>query len=72
VVIEDWRWKYKHIRPHGSLGYTSPIEFEQELLTEELSTGMGSSRPTASFRPSLDLLYSLHQYININPSGLTI
>jgi putative transposase len=20
VVIEDWRWKYNHIRPHGSLG----------------------------------------------------
>ncbi len=63
VVIEDWRWKYNHIRPHGSLGYTSPIEFEQALLAEELSTGMGSSRPTASFRPSLDLLYSLHRYI---------
>ena len=39
VVVEDWRWKYNHIRPHGSLGYISPIEFEQELLAEELNTG---------------------------------
>lgn len=70
VVIEDWRWKYNHIRPHGSLGYISPVEFEQELLAEELKTGMGSSRPAASLRPSLDLLYSLHQYIN--PARLTL
>ena len=70
MVIEDWRWKYNHIRPHGSLGYISPVEFEQELFTEELDTGMGSSRPAASFRPSLDLLYSLHHYIN--PARLTI
>ena len=70
VVIEDWRWKYNHIRPHGSLGYISPIEFEQELLAEELNTGMGSSRPSASSRPSLDLLYSLNHYIN--PARLTI
>jgi len=29
-----------------------------------------SSRPPASFRPSLDLLYSLNHYTN--PTGLTI
>ena len=72
MVIEDWRWKYNHIRPHGSLGYISPVEFEQELFTEELDTGMGSSRPPAPFRPSLDLLYSLHEYISLNPSRLNI
>jgi len=26
-VIEDWRWKYNHIRPHRLLGYITPIEF---------------------------------------------
>ncbi len=34
VVIEDWRWKYNHLRPHGSLGYISPIAFEQKLESE--------------------------------------
>ena len=64
VVIEDWRWKYNHLRPHGSLGYISPIEFEQQLQTKDPNQGTSSSRPPASFRPSLDLLYNLTQYIN--------
>ncbi len=70
VVIEDWRRKYNHLRPHGSLGYISPIEFEQKLEAESSSQGKGSSRPPASFRPSLDLLYTLNHYIN--PSRLTV
>jgi putative transposase len=70
VVIEDWRWKYNHLRPHGSLGYISPIEFEQKLEAESSTQGKGSSRPSASFRPSLDLLYTFNHYIN--PSRLTV
>ena len=27
VVIEDWRWKYNHVRPHRSLGYITPNEY---------------------------------------------
>ena len=27
VVLEDWRWKYDHLRPHRSLGYTTPLKF---------------------------------------------
>ncbi len=49
VVIEAWRCKYNHLRPHGSLGYVSPIRFEQNL-DKETST--------------LDLLYTLNHTIN--------
>lgn len=66
VVIEEGRWKYNHLRPHGSLGYISPIEFEQQLESESSIQGKGSSRPVASFRPSLEFLYTL------NPSRLTV
>lgn len=27
VVIEDYRCDYNHVRPHGKLGYLSPVEF---------------------------------------------
>ena len=30
VVLEDWRWKYNHVRPHRSLGYITPLEFAQQ------------------------------------------
>jgi len=70
VVIEDWRWKYNHLRPHGSLGYISPIEFEQQMESENSNPAIGSCRPPASLRPSLDLLYNLtHQ---LNATRLTI
>jgi len=69
VVIEDWRWKYNNLRPHGSLGFISPIEFEQQLPNDVPTPGTGSSRPTASLRPSLDLLYDLTQQLNL--PGLT-
>jgi len=49
VVIEAWRCKYHHVRPHGSLDYVSPIAFEQNL-DKETST--------------LDLLYTLNHTIN--------
>ena len=29
MAIEDWRWKYNHLRPLGSLGYIIPIAFTQ-------------------------------------------
>ena len=35
VVIEDWRWKHNNIRPHRSLGYTTPLKFAQR--EEELN-----------------------------------
>ena len=70
VVIEDWRWKYNNIRPHRSLGYITPLEFAQEEIEETTSTQCwDSSQPTASLRPSIDLLYNIEQLIN--PSRLT-
>ena len=35
VVIEDWRWKYNHVRPHRSLGYITPNEYAQDEVGEE-------------------------------------
>ena len=70
VVLEDWRWKYNHVRPHRSLGYITPLAFAQQEEPETGSTpGCGSSRPPASFRPSLALLYHLEQLIH--PARLT-
>ena len=68
VVIEDWRFKYNHIRPHRSLGYITPIQFAQQEI-QTLNPGMGCVRPTASLRPSLDFLNNL--YHPINPARLT-
>ena len=63
VVIEDWRWKYNHIRPHRSIGYITPIQFAQkEIASAQCSD---SSRPTASLRPSIDSLYDLNHTNNM-------
>ena len=35
VVIEDWRWKYNHVRHHWSLGYITQNEFAQDEGEEE-------------------------------------
>jgi transposase InsO family protein len=35
VVIEDWRWKYNHVRPHRSLGYIKPNEFLHRMKVEK-------------------------------------
>jgi len=32
VVLEDWRWKYNHIRPHCSLGYINPSNLLQKIM----------------------------------------
>jgi transposase InsO family protein len=70
VVLEDWRWKYNHVRPHRSLGYITPLEFAQQEAEQSVSDPCcDSSRPTASLRPSMDLLYHLEQLIH--PARLT-
>ena len=70
VVIEDWRWKYNHVRPHRSLGYITPNEFAQDEVGEEAQGQCRAlGRATPSLRPSIDLLYDIEQIIN--PSRLT-
>ena len=69
VVLEDWRWKYNHVRPHRSLGYITPLAFAQQEVPVDSTPGCGSSRPAASFRPSLELLYHLEHLIH--PARLT-
>ena len=69
-MIEDWRWKYNHVRPHRSLGYITPNEFAQdEVGEEEKSQCRAFGRATPSLRPSLDLFYEFKQVLN--PSRLT-
>ncbi|MEM1223871.1 MAG: integrase core domain-containing protein, partial [Verrucomicrobiota bacterium] len=72
-VLEDWRWKYNHIRPHRSLGYITPQKFAQQepaILPPVLTSQCrGSVRPTASLRPGIDFLYNLSY--NTNLLGLT-
>ncbi len=70
TATQPFQADLNHLRPHGSLGYISPIEFEQKLEAESSTQGKGSSRPSASFRPSLDLLYTFNHYIN--PSRPTV
>jgi len=75
VVIEDWRWKYNHIRPHRSLGLLTPLEFAAQETAPEpyeiITQGLGSTRATPSLRPSLDTLYHLTLNHIINPLRLT-
>lgn len=71
VVLEDWRWKYNHVRPHRSRGYVTPLAFVQrEEPGSTSSPGWCSSRPPASLRPSLGLLYDFLEGL-INPARLT-
>ena len=70
MVIEDWRWKYNHVRPHRSLGYITSNEFAQDEVGEEVQgqcRALGRAMP--SLRPSIDLLYDIEQIIS--PSSLT-
>ena len=53
VVIEDWCYKYNHIRPHRSLGYVTPIQFAG-LAIEACPLTV----PAASVRRSLAYIIS--------------
>lgn len=71
VVIEDWRWKYNHIRPHRSLGYITPIQFLTKELQDEQPTEnkqptqcRASTRATPSLRPGIDILYNIKHNTN--------
>jgi transposase InsO family protein len=64
VVIEDWRFKYNHIRPHRSLGYITPIQFAG-LALEACPLTVA----TPPVRRSLDLLYNLKE--TLTPPRLT-
>ena len=64
VVIEDWRYKYNHIRPHRSLGYITPIQFAG-LAIEACPLTLSAS----SVRRSLDFLYNLKE--TLTPPRLT-
>ena len=64
VVIEDWRYKYNHIRPHRSLGYVTPIQFAG--LAMEACPLTGALPPV---RRSLDFLYNLKE--TLTPPRLT-
>ena len=69
-MIEDWRWKYNHVRPHRSLGYITPNEYEQDEVGEEAKSQCRAFGPaTPSQRPSVDLHCDIEQMIN--PSRLT-
>ena len=64
VVIEDWRYKYNHIRPHRSLAYITPIQFAGLAMEASPLT-----LPASSVRLSLDFLYNLKE--RLTPPRLT-
>lgn len=35
AIIEDWRLEYNSERPHSSLGYLTPNQFEEHFLTQD-------------------------------------
>jgi putative transposase len=43
VVIEDFRHRYNHLRPHSKLGYQSPVRFAQQLNPSLSSSGAGQN-----------------------------
>lgn len=66
VVLEDWRWKYNHLRPHRSLGYITPLKFaQQQEALHHPNQYRASSRPTASLRLGIDFLYNLNYNNNL-------
>jgi transposase InsO family protein len=40
VVIEDYRHRYNHLRPHSKLGYQSPVPFAQLLTPSPAPVGL--------------------------------
>lgn len=43
VVIEDFRHRYNHLRPHSKLGYQSPVRFAQQPHPSPSSAGAGQN-----------------------------
>jgi len=74
VVIENWRWKYNHIRPHGSLQLQTPWEYTCGLAGQADGSGRPTATPPVPLRPQLDSLYRKPKtnYTTINYTlGLT-
>ena len=44
VVIEEWRNHYNEVRPHSSLGYQTPVEFQSALVNDVITIGATISR----------------------------
>jgi transposase InsO family protein len=40
VVIEDFRHRYNHLRPHNKLGYQSPVRYAQLLTPSPAPVGL--------------------------------
>jgi len=40
VVIEDFRHRYNHLRPHSRLGYQSPVRFAQQSTPSPAPVGL--------------------------------
>ena len=40
VVIEDFRHRYNHLRPHSQLGYQSPVRFAHQLTPSPAPVGL--------------------------------
>ena len=65
VVLEDWRWKYNHLRPHRSIGYMTPLRFAAQHSASPSHCWV-SGRATPSLQPSIDFLNHLYQQIKPN------
>ncbi|MEO0511090.1 MAG: IS3 family transposase [Verrucomicrobiota bacterium] len=63
VVLEDWRWKYNHVRPHRSLGYMTPLSFAEQESTPSSPCWVSGQAPPF-LQPSIDFLNHLYQPIN--------
>ena len=48
VVIEDYRWYYNEVRPHGGIGYRTPAQACREAQVPD-------AHPASVLRQELDL-----------------